>query len=138
VSESNEPLLVQYEMLWKNIEYLDSGIFKVIGLYGVLEGALLANLEKFHNYPYSSAILIIIISGIFILLLHRTSKLAAIQAEKIRTVEQKMSDTFKDRVVPSLFPTQYGKGMTTSLVSIMGIILMTGITVILLVFDMSF
>jgi len=122
VSDSNEPLLVQYEMLWKNIEYLDSGIFKVIGLYSVLEGALLANIEKFHNHPYSSAILIIIISGIFILLLHRTSKLAAIQAEKIRTVEQKMSDTFKDRIAPNLFPAQYGKGMTTSLVSIMGIV----------------
>jgi len=36
IIDRNEALWVQYELVWKNIEYLDNNILKIVGLYGVL------------------------------------------------------------------------------------------------------
>lgn len=41
MKNTNEPLIVQYELVWKNIEYLDDNILKIVGLYGVLIGVFI-------------------------------------------------------------------------------------------------
>lgn len=126
----NEPLLVQYELVWKNIEYLDSNILKIVGLYGVLIGAFLSKWNSFYDKPYSSSLLIIIISIIFILLLSRTASMIKEQVETLKSIENLIDSNDEKSVIKSAFASTFSKGLKISFLSVVSISILS-ITIVL-------
>lgn len=133
MTDTNEPLLIQYELVWKNIEYLDSNILKIVSLYGVLIGAFLSKFESFYDKPYLSSLLIFIISFIFILLLNRTASMIGEQVETLKNIE----NLIEKNVLKNAFASTFSKGLKISLLSMISITLLSGSIILSLLFKMN-
>ena len=123
-------LLGQYGVVWKNIEYLDSTLFKVIGLYSVLSGALLANVDKFSNFPLILPIFTAGVGLICFLMLKRTTALIDLQVQTIHNLEAEMAKIEAEIQVQGTFPRIFGKGMRISTIGMVGILFMTIVSII--------
>lgn len=122
-------ILKQYELICRNVEYLDSNLLKIIGGFSVIDAALLANVNKFKNTHFFISVLIVVVGLLFCLMLKRTADLIEVQMKTIHSLEQRMRT--EDRILPSVF----GRGMSISTVSIVGILIITVITVISVIFQ---
>lgn len=137
MKNTNEPLIVQYELVWKNIEYLDDNILKIVGLYGVLIGAFLSKFESFYNKVYSASLLVFIVSFIFVLLLKRTASMIKEQVETLLEIEKAM-ELENQKIVKNAFASNFSKGLKISLLSIISIIILSFTLIISLSLKLTF
>jgi hypothetical protein len=117
----DEPLLIQYELVWKNIEYLDSNILKIVSLYGGLIGVFLSKLDSFYDKAYLSSLLILAISLIFILQLKRTASMIEEQVKTLKDIESLIDNN----VFKNAFANTFSKGLKISSLSIISITLLS-------------
>ncbi|MEW8300237.1 MAG: hypothetical protein AB2712_15480 [Candidatus Thiodiazotropha sp.] len=82
----------KYELCFKNVEFLDSYVPKVLAIYAAFLGLLMVNLEKVlggkNTVPFIIAFIVIITITV-LLLLKRISHLVDHQKKTVETLEQK-------------------------------------------------
>ncbi|WP_148040306.1 hypothetical protein [Marichromatium sp. AB31] len=111
-----DQLCHQYDALWKHLEYIDSHVFKLVGIYLIFTGALLAKAELFQETKALSAIFVLIIGMIFFVFLHRISRLLQELKKKIIQIDREKQKLHGMPIIDAL-PKNYTTGPRTSEVS---------------------
>ncbi len=112
-----EHLDSKYTALWRQFEYQDSNIFKLVNIYFVIAGLFLANIDTFSKTPEFSALLVFITGAVFCLLLYRTSELLKEVKMTLRKVDDEIAmlhGSTKDNYYS--IPYSFDRGARTSLV----------------------
>ncbi len=118
-------LLKQYEMAFKNVEYLDSYVTKSMAIYIVFIGAIITNIEKLSPIPKMMIpiiIFVVFVSAFLYLVLYRISRLIEQQINSAQAIEEYFKEHSLSQEAFSPIPVFWGKGMSTSRLSRYGII----------------
>jgi hypothetical protein len=103
----------QYEVLWKHLEYVDSHVFKLIGMYLIFVGALIAKIELFLNSKAISSIFVILVGLVFFVFLHRVSRLLQALKKNIKEIDEERGRLHGFGIIPAI-PECYAGGPRTS------------------------
>ena len=131
MEESTEIALKKYEIVARNIEFLDGWVMKITTIYGVFIVAVLANLEFITDYPAPSVTLLTIMLGaigvIFLLLLWRIDDLM----KKSRNTMANLEHFFGDVSEHEAIDKSWANGITTTILC--GFFIICTMTFILIV-----
>lgn len=139
-------ILKKYELVVKNMEFLDSWVMKITATYCVFIFAIFGNIENIGKLNKSIPFIIsgIIITGfLFSVILLRILKLMRLQKKTLQAIEDKFIELkvghiIEDKFIElnvgvkkiSVLPTDWGSGYCTTTLCMCYIILTTIISVI--------
>lgn len=110
-----DQLCSQYDAIWKHFEYIDSLVFKVIGIYFIFIGAVVAKIDLFLQSKMLSATFIVVVGIVFFVFLHRISGLLQALKMQITAIDNEKSKLHGFHVQQAL-PENYATGPRTSMI----------------------
>lgn len=80
----------QFECLWKHLEYTDTYVLRILGIYFAFSGLFVANIGLFKDKALLASILALVVSAVFSVLLYRISTLLTELKKNIRRIDKEM------------------------------------------------
>ncbi|MEO1236179.1 MAG: hypothetical protein AAFX76_05255 [Planctomycetota bacterium] len=117
-----EIVFKKYEAICRSIEYLDSYVTKILGVYAIFAGFVVSNTGILFRSRLLSAVFIALVTTIAYLMLSRISRLIDMHITSVRAIEEQLASTSKDPQTISTFPDLWGRGLSTSKVARWGIV----------------
>ncbi|MFC1883320.1 hypothetical protein ACFL2O_00985 [Thermodesulfobacteriota bacterium] len=118
--EVKDVILKKYELIVKNIEFLDSWVMKTTAVYGVFIFGVLYNIEKIigHNKTLPFFVIgMVLTAAIFFGVILRIDFLMRKQTKTLKKIDKRLKDLKVGSKDISVLPEPWGKGIfnTTSL-----------------------
>jgi len=135
----NELVLLQYDIVWRKVEYLDSYIPKSMAVYSVFIAAVITNTERIiaHSKTVPFVVVFILCVSVFhYLILMRIASLVEIQIDTAKSIEAHFEAQNLASFSP--VPSKWGKGISTSRVSRLGITGLASLAVFALLYPTYF
>lgn len=130
-AEKLDFVITKYELTYKNIEFLDSYVPKMLAIYAAFFGLIMVNLDKVTTNLKSVPFLMIFIAVVtvtILVLLNRISQLVIHQKATVRAIEQKVQLEHDLLLCNKALPDDWEKGFSTAKISRWAIAFMSVVT----------
>ena len=104
----------QFECLWKHLEYTDTYVLKILGIYFAFSGLFVANINLFKGKELLASVLVSLASVVFATLLYRISMLLTELKNNIRSIDEEKHALHGGKLIHSVPRAYVESGLRTS------------------------
>lgn len=130
-------VIKKYELAFKNIEFLDSYVPKMVVVYAAFLGLVMVNIEKISKVSDAVPffiLFILVVSLTVLFLLRKISQLVINQKETVRLIEEKFQSQIDLTLSNLALPESWENGYSTAKISRISIIAMSTVVISVVIY----